>query len=78
MNSPRTIAYGWAAFIVAGFAGYYVTKKEINAQRRTHTVPSIKPLEELTWQERVARDEEALRQRLEQQQHKQTPSASSS
>ncbi|KAI9220938.1 hypothetical protein BC828DRAFT_382296 [Blastocladiella britannica] len=59
-TNPRPIAFGWGFFIVAGIAGYQVVKNSILVQKREHVVILSRPVEELTWQERMKQDEERM------------------
>ncbi|KAI9175938.1 hypothetical protein H9P43_006302 [Blastocladiella emersonii ATCC 22665] len=68
MNTPGSVAYGWGALIIAGAVAYNMAKKDIDAQRREQAQLGVRPIEELSWQDRIRRDEERLRQQKLQEQ----------
>ncbi|WWC89377.1 uncharacterized protein L201_004300 [Kwoniella dendrophila CBS 6074] len=54
MNTAGSVAYGWGALIVAAGVSFYYAKKEIDARRKDATLRGNRPLEKLTWEEKIA------------------------
>jgi len=53
MNTPQSMAVGWAALLVAGLGSLYFAKQEINARRRLQHEAGIRPMEKKNWYERL-------------------------
>ncbi|WWC61830.1 uncharacterized protein I303_104415 [Kwoniella dejecticola CBS 10117] len=54
MNTAGSVAYGWGALIVAAGVSFYYAKKEIDARRKDATLRGNRPLEKLSWEEKIA------------------------
>ncbi|WRT66344.1 uncharacterized protein IL334_003299 [Kwoniella shivajii] len=59
MNTAGSVAYGWGALIVAAGVSYYYAKKDIDAKRKDATARGNRPLEKLTWEEKINREQQA-------------------
>ncbi|WWC70258.1 uncharacterized protein I206_104208 [Kwoniella pini CBS 10737] len=54
MNTAGSVAYGWGVLIVAAGVSFYYAKKEIDARRKDATLRGNRPLEKLSWEEKIA------------------------
>ncbi|WWC94132.1 hypothetical protein V866_000971 [Kwoniella sp. B9012] len=57
MNTAGSVAYGWGALIVAAGVSFYYAKKEIDARRKDATLRGNRPLEKLSWEEKIAQQQ---------------------
>ncbi|OCF36872.1 hypothetical protein I317_03267 [Kwoniella heveanensis CBS 569] len=53
MNTAGSVAYGWGALIVAAGVSFYYAKKEIDARRKDAQIRGARPMEKLSWEERI-------------------------
>ncbi|RXK38294.1 hypothetical protein M231_04467 [Tremella mesenterica] len=53
MNTVKSVIYGWGVLIVAGAGAYYYAKKDIDARRQDQKYRGARPMDKLSWQERI-------------------------
>ncbi|KAF9977576.1 hypothetical protein BGZ73_005559 [Actinomortierella ambigua] len=59
LQKPSHIMLCWAGLTVVSIAAYASTKNAIYHKKREYNFePLYQPMEELTWEERIARDKE--------------------
>ncbi|KIR55816.1 hypothetical protein I315_01698 [Cryptococcus gattii Ru294] len=58
MNTAGSVAYGWGALIVAAGVSFYYAKKEIDSRRKEAQIKGTRPMEKLSWEERIAREQQ--------------------
>ncbi|WVN88261.1 uncharacterized protein L203_103462 [Cryptococcus depauperatus CBS 7841] len=58
MNTAGSVVYSWGVLVVAAGVSFYYAKKQIDGRRREAQGMGQRPLEKLSWKERIAKDEQ--------------------